>query len=536
MRFGSVPVARAVGSVAAHAVRADGVTIRKGAVVTLADAAALARAGVSEMVVAELAPDDVPENEAAHRIATALAGSGVRVDRPFTGRANLFADEAGLLLVDRAGVDALNAITEDVTFATLPEHAAVARDAMAATVKIIPFALPEATVAAAEAAARASGPLVRIAPYRVTRVAAVSTLLPGLATKVVDKTIATLERRLAPAGARVVGELRVPHDADALARALVSLAPADPELIVVFGASAITDRRDVVPMAIEAVGGSVERLGMPVDPGNLLLLGRIGNVPVVGAPGCARSPKENGFDWVLGRLLARTPVSGAEIAGMGVGGLLMEIVSRPQLRAEAEEGGGRVAGVVLAAGRSSRMEGPNKLLEIVEGRPLVRHAVEAALASKALSEVVVVVGHQADRVEAALAGLPVRFAANPAFGDGLSTSLRAGLVALDRSVDGALVMLGDMPRIDPGLIGKLVAAFDPSSGAHAVLPTRDGKRGNPVLWGRRFFAELMAVEGDVGGRHVLGAYAEFVREVEADAGVLFDVDTPEALRALRAGE
>lgn len=535
MKFGSVAIEQAVGSVAAHAIRTDGFVLKKGAVVTLADVAELGRAGVREIVVAALGADDVPENEAAHRIARALVGEGVRVDAPFTGRANLFAERAGVLVVDRAGVDALNRIDEDVTFATLAEHAAVAADAMVATVKIIPFALDEAVVARAEAAARARGPLVRLAPFALTRVGVVSTLLPGLAPKVVDKTIATLERRLAPAGARVVAELRVPHDEASLARALVELSRFQPELVIVFGASAITDRRDVAPAAIEAVGGSVDRLGMPVDPGNLLLLGRIGDASVIGAPGCARSPKENGFDWVLNRLLAGLAVSGDDLTGMGVGGLLMEIVSRPQPRAIREEGRAKIAGLVLAAGRSSRMGGPNKLLEVVEGRALVRHAVEAAVGAQ-LSEVVVVVGHQRAEVESALSGLPVRFVENSAFADGLSTSLKAGLSALAPGVDGALVMLGDMPRVSSALVAQLARTFDPAAGAHIVLPVRAGKRGNPVLWGRRFFDELQAVEGDVGGRHLLGTNVEAVREVEvADAGVLLDVDTPEALSALRAG-
>jgi molybdenum cofactor cytidylyltransferase len=142
-----------------------------------------------------------------------------------------------------------------------------------------------------------------------------------------------LGRRLEPAGAAVTDEARVAHDASALARAIAAQAAGGNDLIVVFGASAIADRRDVIPAALEAAGGTVEHFGMPVDPGNLLLVGSIGGKPVIGAPGCARSPKENGFDWVLQRLLAGVPVTRADIAGLGVGGLLMEIVSRPQPRA-----------------------------------------------------------------------------------------------------------------------------------------------------------------------------------------------------------
>ncbi len=536
MKFGPLPLARAEGAVAAHAIRVDGYVLRKGARVTATDVAELGRRGVLEIVAAKLGPDDVTENEAAHRIARALAGPHVRVEDPFTGRSNLFAERAGVLLIDRTAVDALNEIDESVTLATLPEHASVGEDAMLATVKIIPFALDGAIVARAEALARAMGPLVKVAPFALRRIAAVSTLLPGLDQKVIDKTMTVLERRLAPAGAALFADRRVAHDEASLTRALSELAIEKPDLTIVFGASAITDRRDVVPAAIEAAGGAVDRLGMPVDPGNLLLLGRLNGRPVLGAPGCARSPKENGFDWVLNRLLAGLPIASRDITGMGVGGLLMEIVSRPQPRDDraAPSKTPKVAGVVLAAGRSTRMGGPNKLLEIVEGRPLVRHAVEAALGA-ALAEVVVVTGHQGASVKEALDGLPVRFATNLRYTEGLSTSLRAGLKALPDSVDGAVVLLGDMPRVTSALVTRLVAAFDPASGAHVVAPTREGRRGNPVLWGRRFFSELARIEGDVGGRHLLGVHGEAVREVAVeDSGALLDVDTPEALAALRA--
>lgn len=537
MKFGPVALERAVGAVAAHALKANGHVLRKGARVTEEDVSALSKAGVREIVVAELAADDVTEDEAARRIAVALAGAEVRCEAPFTGRCNVFAERAGVLLVDRDAVDALNALDEAVTFATLDEHAAVAADAMVATVKIIPFALPEALVAKAEELARSRAPLVSVAPFSVRRVAAISTLLPGLDPKVVDKTISTFERRLAPASAKLVAERRVAHDEAALTRAIRDLAPEKPELIVIFGASAVTDRRDVVPAAIEAAGGTVERLGMPVDPGNLLLLGRLGGAAVLGAPGCARSPKENGFDWVLNRLLARAPVGAKEIAGMGVGGLLMEIVSRPQPRAGEEprpSSKPKIAGLVLAAGRSTRMGGPNKLLEPLLGRPMVRHAAAAALGAQ-LSEVVVVTGHQSAAVEASLDGLPVRFTHNPDYAEGLSTSLRAGLAAFGPQVDGVVVLLGDMPGVTAPLVRRLVKAFDPETGAHVVAPARGGRRGNPVLWGRRFFGELARVEGDVGGRHLLERHPEAVREVEAeDDGALIDVDTPEMLAMLQS--
>ena len=335
MKFEQIRVADAAGAIAAHAVRRDGLTIRKGEAIGAAEVAALAAAGVQHVIVARLEPGDVGEDDAARRLAEHIAGAHLRVDRAFTGRANLFAEVAGVLRVDVAAVDRVNDIDEAVTFATLPAFRAVDAGEMVGTVKIIPFAVANAVLTRSLAAAGEKA--LSIAPFRPLRIGVISTLLPGLKPTVIAKTLQVLETRLAPAGARIAEESRVAHDEAALAAALRELAPRC-DLAIVFGASAITDRRDVIPAAIERAGGSVDHFGMPVDPGNLLLLGRLGGATVIGAPGCARSPKENGFDWVLQRLLAGVPVTGADIRRMGAGGLLMEIVSRPQPRQGAAPG------------------------------------------------------------------------------------------------------------------------------------------------------------------------------------------------------
>jgi molybdenum cofactor cytidylyltransferase len=273
---------------------------------------------------------------------------------------------------------------------------------------------------------------------------------------------------------------------------------------------------------------------MPVDPGNLMLVASVRGRPVLGAPGCARSPRENGFDWVLERLLCGLPVTGRDITGMGVGGLLMEIVTRPQPRATAARPGRRVAAIVLAAGRSTRMGGPNKLLAEIGNRTLVRIAAEQALASRA-EPVIVVTGHQREQVEAALRGLDVRLVHNPDFAEGLSTSVKAGVGAVPDDVDGVIVCLGDMPQVNALLIDKLIDAFDPEKGALVVAPTINGERGNPVVWSRRFFPELAALQGDAGARQLIKSVPEAIVEVPLSGrAALIDVDTPQALKAVKA--
>lgn len=531
MKFGPVPVAEAAGCVAAHTVRAGEVIVRKGATIGEDDVRKLAAAGLTEIVAVRLEPGDIDENAAAERLARALAGRAVVTEAPFTGRVNLFAAAAGALQVDAAVIDALNAVDEAITVATLPALKAVVAGEMVGTVKIIPYAVQESRVEEALARLGADKPIA-VAEYRLRSVAVISTLLPGLKTSVVDKTLRVMAERLAPADASIERDVRVPHESPPLADAIREAAAGPAELVVVFGASAITDRRDVVPQALIEAGGAVAHLGMPVDPGNLLMLGSLDGKPVLGAPGCARSPKENGFDWMLQRSLAGIPVTRAEIQKLGVGGLLMEIVSRPQPRAPGHGEMAPVAGIVLAAGRSTRMGAGNKLLQEVRGKPLVRHAVEAQLASRA-APVIVVTGHQQDEVRAALAGLDVGFVHNPGFAEGLSGSLKAGLVALPANVPGVVVSLGDMPNVTAGVIDRLAQAFADRPDALAVAPTLLGQRGNPVLLSRALFAEVAKLDGDQGARKLLAAAGEAVEEVALDdPAIALDIDTPEALRAL----
>ncbi len=533
MKFGSLPLDEALGGVAVHSIRKDKLVLKKGTTIGNAEVLALRSAGIDEFVVAKLEPGDISEDIAAKALADAAKGEHVRVDDAFTGRANLFAEKAGVLVVDKEAIDRLNGIDEAVTFATLPAFGMVAEGQMIATAKIIPFAVSEASYRATVEAAKTATGLVRIAPYRIKKVAVISTRLPGLAEKVIEKTLRVTKERLTPAGATIVADKRIEHDSAKLSQAIDEALAGGAELVLVFGASAIADRRDAIPAAIEQSGGQVSHFGMPVDPGNLMLIGDVGGTPVLGAPGCARSPKENGFDWVLSRLLAGLPVKREEIAGMGVGGLLMEIVTRPQPREDTADEKKNIAAIVLAAGRSSRMRGPNKLLADFRGKPLVRRAAEAALASKA-STVIVVTGHDEIAVRNALQGLDVRFVQNPDYAEGLSTSLKAGIRALDENITGAIICLGDMPGVSGALIDKLIAGYEPARGALIVVPSRNGHRGNPVLWSRRFFHEIMKLEGDMGARKLASTYAEGVAEIEVeDDSAFFDIDTPETLEIAR---
>ena len=530
MKFGEMLLAGAEGAILGHGIGG----LKKGRRLDGADIAHLAAQGIDRAMLAVLEDGDIHEDEAARRIAEAIAGEGIRVGTPHTGRCNLHANEPGLARIDPPAIDRINSLHESITIATLRPFEVVTAGQMVATVKIIPFASPDWAVASAEGIARQAR--LRTAAFRPRRVALISTQTPGFRTSLHEKTRTVIERRLAALASQLSSEQRVPHETDPIAAALATAHAQGPDIILIMAASATTDRADTVPTAIETAGGEVLHVGMPVDPGNLLVLGDWNGTPVIGVPGCARSPKLNGLDFVLQRLCAGIPVTPRDLQAMGVGGLLQEIASRPQLRETAENPmrHPRVVALLLAAGRSTRMQGHNKLLLPLGGQPLLTHAARA-LARSAVTGVIAVTGHDRASVERALEGESLTRVHNPAFETGMASSLKAGLAAMPGDADGVLVCLGDMPAVRAGDIDRLISAFDPTAGHDIIVPVFGGKRGNPVLLARRFFPEILRCEGDTGARQVVAANPDAVFEVEMEtASILADADTPAAFEALKA--
>ena len=527
MKFGPVPLDKAVGAILAHSVNLNGKRLRKAQVLAAEDVELLRQAGIQEVTAAVIEADDLDENAAAEQIVRAMRFSSIEAKPAATGRVNLHARAAGILTVDAGLIDAVNAVDAAITIATLAQNAPVEAGQMVATVKIIPYAVAAVKVDRVTSLVRHSE-IFRVNAFRASNVAMIQTTLSSVKASVLDKTARITEARLARSGSRLVTEERVPHDTHAVASAANKLAKTH-DLVVIFGASAVSDFDDVIPAAIRAAGGAVIRTGMPVDPGNLLVLGELVGKPVIGAPGCARSPKENGFDWVLDRTLAGMKVTDRDIAGMGVGGLLMEIATRPQPREAAEKPlDPTVFAVVLAAGRSSRMGGPNKLMADFDGKPLLRQTTERVLASVA-DGLVVVTGHQAERARDAIADLKVATVDNTDFASGLASSLKSGVASLPDDAAGALIVLGDMPGVTSTDLDRLIAAFRREGGVRIVRAVHNGKRGNPVILPRRLFADVAALQGDTGARHIVESDATEAIDVELGEAASLDVDTPEAM-------
>ena len=543
MRFGDFSVDQAEGLILAHSIRANGQALKKGRILSRSDVATLTEAGITTVTGALLDPDDVPEDAAAGQVAEAACGPGLSCGKAFTGRCNLFAEEAGLAILDSQRIDEINLLDESMTVGTLAPYSAVQPGQMVGTIKVIPFAATNAVVEKCKSIAASPGPLVRIAAWKNLRISLIQSRLAGTKETVLDSTTAVVRTRLAALGNDIAAETRCAHEQGEVAAAIRTHIDAGSDIILIAGASAIVDRRDVIPAAVTDTGGEIDHFGMPVDPGNLLLMAHHGEQHILGLPGCARSLKLNGFDWVLQRLVAGVPVTRRDVMLMGTGGLLMEIPSRPMPRAKASpqktstsgarstptgRAAPKIASVVLAAGQSRRMGSLNKLLQRVDGRSMIVHAVEAAIQSGA-DPVIVVTGHEADEIREALKDHTVTFAHNPHYDDGMSTSLRAGIEALPVGIDGALVCLADMPKVDAPVLRSLIDAFDPSHGRSIGVPTSQGKRGNPILWAARFFPAMMLLAGDVGARHLIGEHAEDVYEIETGHAVVTDIDTPEAL-------
>ncbi len=331
MKFAPVPLPEAKGKILGHNI-ADAAgrrLLRKGKPLTDEDLEKLRALGRSSVYVAKMDADDVDENTAARRIAEVSCGPGLHIPGVASGRANLLSNEMGILRIDVERLAQIN-LCEGVTLTTLTTHSPVRPRQIVATVKIIPYALPESVVGAAETVASGSA-VVRVdaLPSR-----AVGMILSGSASihERLEADFVPLRDRIERLGSFVAQTDFVALDDEpdeaALAQMLKQQVDSGIGMILLAGETAIMDAHDIVPRAVERAGGRVESVGAPVDPGNLLMLAYLDDVPVVGAPGCARSRKTNIVNWILPRLLVGDHLTRRDIIELGHGGLLQDVRER----------------------------------------------------------------------------------------------------------------------------------------------------------------------------------------------------------------
>ena len=531
MKFGVIPLEAAEGAILAHTVRWQSGSMRKGIRLDRDRISKLRVAGVEAVMGAQEEPDDLHEDDAADRMARAVApdpaSQGLRVGPARHGRVNLFALNPGVLRVDAYAVMAFNQVSESAAISTLPRYGRVASGQLVATVKIIPFAVSRDLVERAVRTLPTRQPALEVRPVRIHSAALVTTRGEWTPDALRARGVDAVGSRLQALGIPLESTQEVPHEEESLAQALSGCGT---DLILVLGDTVTSDRGDVAPRAIRRAGGRVERFGMPVDPGNLLLLGEIGGRPVIVLPGCARSPKLNGADWVLERVACGIEVGGRDFAAMGVGGLLHEIASRPSPRLGGAEtpAAPRIPILLLAAGASSRMGSSHKLLRKVDGVPLAAR-VASRLAGSRASGIVAVVGSRGDAVADAFrmadAG-PFRVLVNELHGEGIGASIRAGIAAVAAESDAVVIALADMPEIVASDIDRLIGAYDPARGSGICrLVGPEGQPGHPVLFGRRYFEALGRLSGDRGAREVLAEHPQDLVDLEVPVERLADLDT-----------
>jgi len=534
MWFGEIPVVESEGCILAHSVRLDSGRVAKGTELTPALVARLVAGGCDQITVARLDDTDIHENEAATMLATAIAGDGIRIDKASTGRVNLYASCDGLLSLDREAIGLLNGIDESVTLATLAVDSWVLAGKMIATSKIITYGVDAGHME--RAASIAAQHRISVHAVKQQRALLLQTTMPSVKASILDKTRRVTEQRLHIRQAELISEMRCPHTVEELIGLLQQAQQQKCDWILIVGASAISDRRDVIPAAIEGAGGRIHRYGIPVDPGNLLLLGELDGTAVIGMPGCARSSKYNGLDMLLDRLACKVEVTDQWLNDLGVGGLLTEMIDRPQPRVvnpvKTVAGKPAIAGLVLAAGSSRRAGNTNKLLQLCDGTPMVRKVVNA-LCDSGVNQVLVVTGFEHEKIQRAISDTRASSLYCASHTMGMAHSLSHGISRL-KNADAVLVCLGDMPHITSALIDKLLSSAPSNADNVIAVPVVQGKRGNPVMVGSAFFDTLLQHSGDSGAKFLMKHYPDKIIEIPVDdESVLLDYDTPEALATLQ---
>lgn len=545
MKFGEFSLSEVLGAILAHSVRFRSGLLKKGRVLSEADIKTLAENNITHVMAAISEPGDMSEDTAATRIAEHISGDYVTLANAFTGRVNLYAAEDGLVTINAGAVNALNHMDEAITLATISQNAVARKGQMIATVKIIPLAVKSEDVE--RIATKIETGLITLRPFQPQKAVMIQTELSGMAEKLFEKAKRVMAHRLDIFGIGLVEEVRCAHEEKKLADLLKKKAGGDQDMILIMGASAITDRRDVIPAAIIRAGGEVIHYGMPVDPGNLMLLAKLKGKWVFGLPGCSRSPKLNGIDLILSRVSAGLDVTGGDVMNMGVGGLLSEYPGRPQPRdirpkdiraGDIGEGEQKktmpktIAAMVLAAGQSKRMGQDNKLLLPYRDETVLSHVL-GQVKQAGIDKIYAVTGYQSDEVAQEISRHDVTIFHNDLYAEGMSTSVKLGIRSLPQDVDAVLVILGDMPNISADILKHIMAAYDPEQGKTIIIPKHNGKRGNPILWDREFFSEFERLEGDMGAKVLLSEYPEYIYEVDVGSDAVFlDIDTYEAYERL----
>ncbi len=520
-----------LGSVIAQTYNLPGKTISKGTFMTSGIVDYFKEGDVQNILCAVPDNDDIHEDEAANIISNAIDRSQLYTESASTGRVNFKSRSLCLVRYERELIKEVNLVDESIAFSIVEHNQLLAKNDLIATLKIIPFFTQKKYIDQV-IAILAKNELFKTHRLNKKEVSLIQTSFEWQKKSMFKATSNVTRNRLEALDCSLNEEKLIRHDFEVLRSEIRSSIESGIDILLISGASAIIDRSDYIPKAILSEGGEIIQYGLAVDPGNLLLIGKVGNTTVIGMPGCARSPKLNGFDWVLQLLMADIPINREELADMGAGGLLMEIASRPLPRALAKsvsKRGKKVMGVILAAGNSTRMGKDNKLLRNIGTAPLIRNTAIEMLKSD-LDTCSIVLGYQSDKVADVIKDLNINLILNPLWKEGQASSLRAAINSLDSTYSDLLIMLGDLPGIKSSHINSIIEEhlLTDNRKSKITIPSFKGQKGNPVIWGRSFFHDLSNLEGDVGGRTLFSEHPAAINILEMDEPwVVKDADTPE---------
>ena len=437
----------------------------------------------------------------------------------------------------------MNKVNEAISISTLPNFTSVQKGQLIATSKIIPFFLSSKCLTQAQQEFT-NKPSLSIKPFVRNNLTIIFTKSQISKKSLYEKSKISTIARLKNLGLFAEKIIEIPHSYISLESELKRVCEKikqddtfDTSCILIFSAIATTDRQDIVPQSIVRSGGSILRFGLPVDPGNLTVIAELNKTPILGLPGCARSSKQNGFDWILERTLANIEITDSDIAKMGIGGLLKEMPNRPEPREPKERKKDKkkknIALILLAAGNSKRMGKKNKLLEIVNGKSMIKHCVEN-ISRLPIKQKVIVLGHEARKIKSKLDLATFKIINNLDYKNGISTSIKIGILSLDKTMDGVFIVLADMPMIKINTYLELINNFQKGNSKVIFIPTWQGKKGNPVLLDKSIFPELIKLEGDEGAQQIFSNFEDNIQEIEVnDSGTCFDIDTLEDLKAVK---
>ncbi len=478
----------------------------------------------SAVWLAEPDDNDWGEQKICDYLAPLLNGQNMRSEITKTGRVNFYATNDGLLAFDAPNCHQANGLSEHITLAILPPFQMVRRGQLCASLKILPYFVDENLV-------RQFGQLARqvqcaVHGFMGGRVHLLMTMTDDKRPEDYIKSAIMVQDKLQIYGYKTTTISYCRHDMQEICQKLTIKGEFD--VVCVMGAVAISDRADIVPRALCQLGGTIERFGMPMDPGNLLLLGKLGGAHFLGLPGCAKSRKLNGLDFILMRLSAGLNPTSQQIAQMGVNGILPEDFNRGALRAQKPAIMSQPLIAIMAAGLGRRMGGDiAKPLVIFRDKPLIQWVIEACMTALPKAEIIVIINStgQGKKIEEFCKTLGVNAVENPQYAEGMASSLRlASHLALERK-SALMVFCADMPNITPPTIEKIWREFQSSPTICAVQPKFGESFGHPVVLSPRLFAQIAEIQGDMGARQILQDAGEHRKIIEVlDAGILQDID------------